>query len=684
MLAQTVENQEFTPNMKQATFARLRIMLHVLVISIAMTVNLVSTGIASSQSGRETFKSESQVRSAKGVSERVDSAAIPGPPRYQIYEIGIVQAGDTASQGFGVSTGGVAVGRSVRSTSGAQAFSWTQGGGIVGLPNLAGRAFCVSNGANSSGLVAGTCATTLFGSSRLPVIWQNGTVSQLPLPNGETLGDANDVNAAGVAVGSVNGGSLQRAAIYSGGSATVITQTTSNGSFFVTAFGVNDSGRVVGQGIDPNNPARNVGIVYDIGSNSAFEVGALNGFNGALAFAVSNTGYVVGSSMLNQGSGLPFIWSQAAGMVAVPLASGTSQGSARGVNSAGWVVGNDSSAFSIPFLYDGANTYRLADLIPAGTGWDLSMNTSSSALGISDNNVIVGTGIYNGQVRAYAMVPAASTWFDFDGDGKTDISVFRQSTGAWYLLQSTAGFTAVQFGLSTDKIVPADYDGDGKTDVAVWRPSTGTWYSLDSSTGAFRSSVFGQSGDIPAPGDFDGDGKSDVCVFRPSNGTFYLLYSSDASFHFLHWGQSGDVPMVSDYNGDGKTDFSIYRGSVSAFYYVLSSNQGARVQQWGASGDKPIAGDFDADGKTDIAVYRPSTNAWYAIRSSDGGFIGITWGTTGDVPAAADYDGDFKLDVAVFRPSTGVFYILQSTNGSLRAEQFGTNGDVPVPSAFVP
>src|SRR6185295_8291500 len=163
--------------------------------------------------------------------------------------------------------------------------------------------------------------------------------------------------------------------------------------------------RIVGQGIDPNNAARNVGIVYDIGDNDAFEVGALPGFNGALAFGVSNTGYVVGSSMLNQGSGLPLIWSDQGGMVAIPLATGTSQGSARAVNSAGWVVGNDSSAFAIPFLYDGTNTYRLADLIPGGTGWDLSTNTSSSALGISDNGMIVGTGVLNGQVHAYAMAP---------------------------------------------------------------------------------------------------------------------------------------------------------------------------------------------------------------------------------------------------------------------------------------
>ena len=215
------------------------------------------------------------------------------------------------------------------------------------------------------------------------------------------------MNASSVAVGSVNGGSLQRGAIYSGGSGTIITQTTANGSFFVTAFGINDSGRIVGQGIDPTNAARNVGIVYDIGQNTAFEVGALPGLNGALAFGVSNTGYVVGSSMLNQGSGLPFIWSDQGGMVAIPLATGTSEGSARAVNSAGWVVGNDSSAFSIPFLYDGTNTYRLADLIPPGSGWDLSMNTSSSADGISENGIIVGTGVHNGETHAYAMVPVA-------------------------------------------------------------------------------------------------------------------------------------------------------------------------------------------------------------------------------------------------------------------------------------
>src|SRR5215475_8262933 len=116
-------------------------------------------------------------------------AAKAGPPQYQIYDIGVIDAGDSASQGFGVSPGGTGVGRSIRS-SGSQAFSWTLQGGIVGLPNLSGRNHAVANSAALQ-IVVGTAATTLFGTSRLPVMWLNGAVSQLPLPPGETLGDAN-------------------------------------------------------------------------------------------------------------------------------------------------------------------------------------------------------------------------------------------------------------------------------------------------------------------------------------------------------------------------------------------------------------------------------------------------------------------------------------------------------------
>jgi len=64
--------------------------------------------------------------------------------------------------------------------------------------------------------------------------------------------------------------------------------------------------------------------------------------------------------------------------------------------------------------------------------------------------------------------------FDYDGDGRADLSVFRPSDQTWYLNRANGEFDAVRFGLSTDRLAPADFDGDGKTDIAVYR--AGTWF----------------------------------------------------------------------------------------------------------------------------------------------------------------------------------------------------------------
>jgi hypothetical protein len=228
---------------------------------------------------------------------------------------------------------------------------------------------------------------------------------------------------------------------------------------------------------------------------------------------------------------------------------------------------------------------------------------------------------------------------------------------------------------------PGDFHGDGKSDTTVFRPSTGIWYVLQPSTGNQSFYQWGISGDVPVPGDYDGDGRTDVAVFRPSTGIWYVLQSSTGTGAFYQWGLNGDIPVPGDYDGDGKTDAAVFRPSTGIWYVLQSSAGTGAFYQWGLSSDVPVPGDYDGDGKTDVAVFRPSTGIWYVLQSSTGTGAFYQWGLNGDVPVPGDYDGDGKTDIAVFRPSTGIWYVLQSSTGTGAFYQWGLDGDLPIPKA---
>ncbi len=279
----------------------------------------------------------------------------------------------------------------------------------------------------------------------------------------------------------------------------------------------------------------------------------------------------------------------------------------------------------------------------------------------------------------------AKTPFDFDGDQKTDISIFRSGPAEWwYRRSSNSQVFAVQFGASTDKITPADFTGDGKTDIALFRPPTGEWFVLRSEDSTFYAFPFGQANDIPAPGDFDGDNKADAAVYRPSSSTWFILRSSDSGVTIQQFGNSTDLPVVGDYDGDNKADIAIYRlnGVSGAEWWMLRSTAGLFAVQFGASTDKAVPGDYTGDGKTDVAVFSPSTANWFVLRSEDSSFYAFPFGSPGDITAPGDYDGDGKIDAAVFRPSSATWFILGSTSG-VQIQQFGNSSDIPVPNTYV-
>lgn len=274
---------------------------------------------------------------------------------------------------------------------------------------------------------------------------------------------------------------------------------------------------------------------------------------------------------------------------------------------------------------------------------------------------------------------------DFDGDGETDLAVWRPADGNWHITRSETGqYSSMQFGGASfgDVAVPGNYDGDDNVDAAVYR--NGTWYILNSSDSQVQIRQLGVATDKPIPGDYDGDGKTDIAVWRPSTGVWYIYRSSDGTYDIRQFGLDGDIPIAGDYDSDGKSDLTIWRPSTGVWYIQKSSDAGTSVLQFGSNGDVPLTGDFDGDKINDIAVFRPQTGVWYILRSSDSAYTIVQWGVADDMPVAGDYDRDGKTDIAVFRKSEGNWYILRSSDNSVIVRRFGMDGDVPLPSAFVP
>jgi len=239
---------------------------------------------------------------------------------------------------------------------------------------------------------------------------------------------------------------------------------------------------------------------------------------------------------------------------------------------------------------------------------------------------------------------------DYDGDGTSDIAVFRPTSGLWAI----QGVTRVYFGVGGDQPASGDYDGDGTSDIAIFRDSTGLW-----AIRFISRTYFGARADIPVPGDYNGDGACDIGIFRAATGLWAIKGETR-----VYFGASGDWPVP--YNGAQlEKYFAIYRPA-SGLWAVKNSTR----CYFGAITDQPVPANYRGlyPDTAQLGIFRGSNGLW-AVRDS----TRVYYGSSIDRPVPGNYRGNWGADITIFRDTSGLWAIR-----GLTRVYFGRSGDIPV------
>lgn len=367
-----------------------------------------------------------------------------------------------------------------------------------------------------------------------------------------------------------------------------------------------------------------------------------------------------------------------------------------------WRAGGTGSWASVPggYIADASTgpsttTNTVRDLtLPAGADNQSLVEVRVITTNAIGNDEWVGVDSIN--VAGDFIPTTPPRLLDFNGDGKTDFAMARNTGGGangqvtWMTQINGLGTQeTTPWGVASDEFIPSDYDGDGKTDIAIWRSAPGdgsTFYAL-LSTGTVRAEYFGISSDDPSVvGDYDGDGNDDIAVYRDGASAgqpsvWYWRTVANGPVFSRHWGLSGDVPIPGDYDGDGSNDFAAFRNGVNWIQFASGGHDRVR---FGNPGDIFVPGDYDGDGKTDHACVRDTGTVyrWFIQPSGGTPLRMIAWGrpATNDIMTPGDYNGDGKLDIAIWRPATGFFWIHDWDTAATTQAKWGSDGDYPLAS----
>lgn len=221
-----------------------------------------------------------------------------------------------------------------------------------------------------------------------------------------------------------------------------------------------------------------------------------------------------------------------------------------------WGWGHQDS-IATPGDFDGDNITDLAVLVPSKSEWHVLL----SGGGFQANKAIQGQAT-SGRIFRRGQFGDIPIIGDYNGDGRDELALARFRDGAleWHLFyfpvkgEPEKKPRVIRFGKEGDIPLPSDVNGDGKTDMVLYRPSEQQWY-IRASHHDIKKVKFGFNGASPLVVDFDADGKDDLAFYTPSGGVNWLIRSSRFAhaeqqigerapvIHKLDWSRVGEEPI---------------------------------------------------------------------------------------------------------------------------------------------
>jgi probable HAF family extracellular repeat protein len=223
------------------------------------------------------------------------------------------------------------------------------------------------------------------------------TIADLGTLGGATS-KARSVNSFGIITGAADRlDGHTRAVVWSEASG-IVDIGTSPGDTYGSAWGVNDAGVVVG--ISSTNSAGGTPAVWTPNGSGGYDVHSFGLIQPDYTYDVNNSGTLVGDRHDAQGNNIPYMWTQASGIVDLPLAASFNRGRATAISNGGTIVGWNASSIYVPTVWPvTGGVVRLP--LPAGY-------PEGQALGVNDLDIVVGEA--NTLSKSGVAQPIAVRW----------------------------------------------------------------------------------------------------------------------------------------------------------------------------------------------------------------------------------------------------------------------------------